>query len=238
MQEDPHFRFSKPQYCLCFLLTCRSVSRLLVSRTRARVASSSILSFSWVSFRQVICIWAEFRFCSPSLTSSWRWDTWGDNHSVDWDVSVCMETIRSCWSCVSAPVRADSYFLIGHVEFGRKLLFQVVELLLEAISLLLQWQPFNLKLLAHFLETGRKRERKKGTRLDEKTDEKSGKDNRTRNWASWLVLDHETRDLFYILPCLKCLCETNSQCMFSIWKCFLPVFLWYKLKVSKKNEEI
>lgn len=76
---------------------------------------------------------------------------------------------------------------------------------------------------------------RKGTRLDEKTDEKNGKDNRTRNWASWLVLDHETRDLFYILPCLKCLCETNSQCMFSIWKCFLPVFLWYKLKVSKKK---
>lgn len=76
---------------------------------------------------------------------------------------------------------------------------------------------------------------RKGTRLDEKTDEKNGKDNRTRNWASWLVLDHETRDLFCILPCLKCLCETNSQCMFSIWKCFLPVFLWYKLKVSKKK---
>lgn len=133
----PSFQVLQTSVLSCFLLTCRSVSRLLVSRTRARVASSSILSFSWVSLRQVICMWAELRFCPPSLTCSWRWDTWGDNHSVDWDVSVYMETIRSCWSRVSAPVRADSYFLIGHVEFGRKLLFQVVELLLEAISLLL-----------------------------------------------------------------------------------------------------
>lgn len=73
---------------LGFILTCRSVSRLLVSRTRDLVASSSILSFSWVSLRQAIWVWAEPMFCSPSLTSSWRWDTWRDQRRVITSSSV------------------------------------------------------------------------------------------------------------------------------------------------------
>lgn len=70
-------------------LTCRSVSRLLVSRTRDLVASNSIFSFSWVSRRQPICVCAEPRFCSPSLTSSCRWDTC--NTTAEWWVKLAAD---------------------------------------------------------------------------------------------------------------------------------------------------
>lgn len=81
--------------------TCRSVSRLLVSLTRDLVASNSILSFSWVSLRQLICAWAEPRFCSPSRTSSWRWDTCGWQHGVN--VSPPSPVGRTVSALFSAP---------------------------------------------------------------------------------------------------------------------------------------
>lgn len=65
---------------------------------------------------------------------------------------------------VSFGLRAElaglvRYLLVGHIELGRELLFQVVELLLKAVPLLLQRQPLNLKLLTHFLERRQKRKR-------------------------------------------------------------------------------
>lgn len=45
-----------------------------------------------------------------------------------------------------------SYLLIGHVELGGELLFQVVKLQLKSISLLLQGQALDLKLLTQFLQ--------------------------------------------------------------------------------------
>lgn len=48
-----------------------------------------------------------------------------------------------------------SYLLVGHVQLGRELLFQVVQLLLETIPLLLQRQTLDLKLLTHFLQRRR-----------------------------------------------------------------------------------
>lgn len=137
-------------------LTCRSVSRLLVSRTRALVASSSIRSFSCVSFRQEICVCAELRFCSPSLTISWRWDTWGGGASG----------VKRTSSYEEAVVRSEAHLLIGHVDFGRQLLLQVVQLLLQTVPLLLQGQPLDLKLLAQFLD------RKEET--EEETEEERG----------------------------------------------------------------
>lgn len=49
-----------------------------------------------------------------------------------------------------------SYLLIGHVELGGELLFQVVKLLLKSISLLLQGQALDLKLLTQFLQRKKK----------------------------------------------------------------------------------
>lgn len=80
-----------------------------------------------------------------------------------------------------------SHLLIGHVEFGRELLFQVVQLLLETVSLLLQRQTLNLKLLTHFLRRRRKRRRRdKGMKDDEKT-------------RSEIETKHEARNLLFKL---------------------------------------
>lgn len=92
------------------ILTCRSVNKLLVSLTRDLVASSSIFSFSCVSLRQVIWVWAEPRFCSFSLTSSWRWDTCNSrerrhpqHHS--WTYATCiLPPDWPCWAWRRAPL--------------------------------------------------------------------------------------------------------------------------------------
>lgn len=86
--------YLKQEWPVGLFLTCRSVNKLLVSRTRDLVASNSTFSFSWVSLRQVIWVCAEPKFCSFSLTTSWRWDTYRGqqrcchhcplHHSRDW----------------------------------------------------------------------------------------------------------------------------------------------------------
>ena len=55
--------------------TCSAVSRLLVSLSRALVASSSSSSLSWASFRVEICPSAVPKSCSPFLTSCCSRDT-------------------------------------------------------------------------------------------------------------------------------------------------------------------
>lgn len=87
--------------------------------------------------------------CSPSLTSSCRWDTWRTSTLAN--QSVCRRPV-SATEIPRVFLFRVSHLLIGHVELGRELLFQVVELLLEAVALLLQRQALDLKLLTHFLQ--------------------------------------------------------------------------------------
>lgn len=91
--------------CAClYVLTCNAVSRLLVSLSRALVASSSSSSLSCASFSVEICPSAVPMFCSPCCTSSCSRVTCGKerrterlNHVHNLH-SVALQTVFQCGS--------------------------------------------------------------------------------------------------------------------------------------------
>lgn len=70
---------------VCFVcLTCSAVSRLLVSLSRARVASSSSSSLSCASFSVEICPSAVLISFSPCCTSCCSRDTCREDRQTEW----------------------------------------------------------------------------------------------------------------------------------------------------------
>ena len=110
--------------------TCRAVSRLLVSLSRARVASSSSSSLSCASFRVEICPSAVLAASSPWHTCSCNKHTWeggrkggregGREEGRERGPQTNRATLRIAWIIKSDEGKEHAQYALHFTTLGAK----------------------------------------------------------------------------------------------------------------------